>query len=73
MDSTLKWHEQEVTHPLVKVLVPLILIALALATLPVALPLHVILRRAGRRGFMVWTSSNEFTWDLSPQAFARVR
>lgn len=59
-----------VTNRLGKVAVTIGVLAVAAVTLPVAVPLDIVLRRVGRKGFFRNTPSS-WSWRMELGAFSR--
>lgn len=86
MDWKNKWNDKEVTSPLGRFLVALIMIvalvvlipiiilmivALVILT-PILIPLHFILRAVGRRGFATRKPNGAFSIKVDADAFKRI-
>lgn len=84
MSLSLTWQGREITHPALRFLaalalgVGMILLVTALAlmvvvivfTIPIWLPLDFLLRKLGRRGFIIANGDGTFSVKLSPGGFS---
>jgi hypothetical protein len=73
----LTWRGREITHPILRLLVgsaaiflALLAVVLVVVTLPMTLPLDRILKRFGRRGFLL-DSTSGVSYEVTLGAFKR--
>lgn len=85
MAFRVKYKGREVCNPLARVLITIFalcyaavaiafgvaLVLLSLVVLPITLPLHLLLRLFGRRGFFYVKPGGTFTYAIGPGAFGR--
>lgn len=73
MHTTATFRGTEIESKAVKIIFLASLVLYVVATLPVTLPLHFILKGLGRQGFLVRKSpwGDEYSWELEAKAFKR--